>query len=78
MNTFNTCQYEYFLTYIRKNKGQENVYSILGDAVHNVKEIIYQSSNKDITKGRQLMNNSINKALDNCNMLGISFPSELI
>ena len=49
LNTFNTCQYSYYKTYIEGNRGTPNIYSYMGNIVHNAIERMYNGEEVDLT-----------------------------
>lgn len=73
LGAFNTCEYEYYNTYILKNKGIDNVYTELGSCLHNNIEAIYDDES-DFEKFK----NNYNDKLMELEMLGINFPNENI
>ncbi|ATF13558.1 hypothetical protein A616_16710 [Brevibacillus brevis X23] len=73
LGTFNNCQYEYYNTYILKNKGIENCYTLLGSTIHNGIELIYSGEQNEDT----FKNKYYNK-LTELELLGINFPNDKI
>lgn len=73
LGTFNNCQYEYYNTYILKNNGLENCYTILGSTIHNGIESVYLGEQDETT----FQNHYYNK-LTELELLGIDFPNEKI
>ncbi|WP_025909318.1 PD-(D/E)XK nuclease family protein [Priestia flexa] len=73
LNTMNTCEYEYYNTYIKKNRGIDNVYTLMGSLIHDNLENIYNNKN-DIEKFRK----QYQEKLFELDMLGINFPNESI
>lgn len=73
INSFNNCQYEYYNTYILKNRGKSNCYSEIGSVIHDSIEAIYKGEMRpeDIKKAY------IDKMME-LDLLGINFPSEKI
>ncbi|MFS1518609.1 PD-(D/E)XK nuclease family protein [Bacillus sp. SCS-151] len=72
-STFHNCQYEYYNTYVLKNKGIENVYTLTGSLIHDNLEKIYKSKG-DI----QSFHNSFEEKLMELDLLGIDFPNEKV
>lgn len=73
LGTFNTCQYEYYNTYVKRNKGINNVYTELGSLLHNNIEAIYKGES-DI----ETFKNNYTKKLVELDLLGMKFPNESI
>jgi ATP-dependent helicase/DNAse subunit B len=73
LGTFHSCQYEYYNTYILKNRGIENCYTILGSELHKGIESIYSGEGDEET----FKNNYYNK-LTELDLLGITFPNDTI
>jgi ATP-dependent helicase/DNAse subunit B len=73
LGTFHTCQYEYYNTYVLKNKGIDNCYTILGSALHQGIESIYSGEGNEET----FKNDYFNK-LTELDLLGINFPNDKI
>jgi hypothetical protein len=69
LNTFNNCQYEYWNTYIKRNKGLTNIYSELGTILH---DGIQNSYINDINISK--CQEEFYKKIDECELLGIKFP----
>jgi ATP-dependent helicase/DNAse subunit B len=73
LGTFNTCEYEYYNSYILKNRGLNNVYTEMGSCLHNNIEAIY-----DGESNLEQFKNNYNDKLMELEMLGIDFPNENI
>lgn len=73
LNSFHNCEYEYYNSYVLKNRGINNIYTELGSLIHNNIEAIYDETS-DIVKFKD---NYTNKMLE-LEMLGIKFPSDTI
>lgn len=73
LGTFNTCEYEYYNSYVKKNRGIPNIYTEMGSLMHDNIEGIYAGEN-DVESFR---NNYTNKVIE-LDMLGVKFPSESI
>lgn len=73
LNTFNTCEYEYFNTYVNKNRGIDNVYTLTGSLLHDNIESVYKGES-DIEKFRS----NYHEKLVELEMLGVKFPSDKI
>jgi len=73
INTFNNCQFEYYNTYVLKNRGIGNCYTEMGSEIHNNIENIYNGvSNKEDLKV------NYNNKLAELEILDIRFPNEKI
>jgi len=71
LNTFNQCPYQFYLNYIKGEKGINNCWAILGGALHGALEsCVKNGSDESIVK------EAIQKELDNLDMLGIDFPRD--
>jgi ATP-dependent helicase/DNAse subunit B len=73
IGTFNNCEYEYYNSYVLKNRGINNIYTELGSLIHNNVEAIYDGTS-DI---EQFKNNYTDKMLE-LEMVGMKFPNESI
>lgn len=71
LNTMKQCEYQYFLTYLEKVKGTDNIYGLLGGKIHDVIEMIYngQATQEDLRKG-------LSDMLTDCELMGVTFPNE--
>lgn len=73
INSFNTCQYGYYRTYILRDRGKNNVYGIAGSEIHDAIEEIYLGEEK-----KDNMSQRLDDLLFKCDITGIDFPSENI
>ena len=73
LGAYSNCQYEYYNSYVLKNKGIENCYNVMGSEIHNGVESIYAGTGDHKT----FKNNYYNK-LTELELLGIDFPNEKI
>jgi hypothetical protein len=73
LGTIENCEYEYYNTYIKGDRGIDNVYTLLGSLIHQGIEDIY-SDKSDISKFKKAYDNKLMEL----EMLGINFPSEKI
>ena len=73
LGVINNCQYEYYKSYVLKERGRDNVYSFLGSIVHDTLE---DFTNGKITKDEMLpkFDDAYNKAV----LAGLKFPSEKV
>ncbi|MGF6375010.1 hypothetical protein M2140_000044 [Clostridiales Family XIII bacterium PM5-7] len=69
LNTIDGCLREAYYTYKKEFRGTNNIYGILGGAVHDVLEGIY---NEEL--GQQDLFPAVKKSLSEADMMGISFP----
>ncbi|MEK4025347.1 RecB family exonuclease [Sporosarcina sp. FSL W7-1283] len=74
INTFNTCEYEYYNTYIKKNRGIGNVYSEVGTWIHDTIEDAYRQQN--FSKSELI--DGLHVKLMELDFLGIDFPNDSI
>ena len=78
LETYNTCKYKYYKTYIEKSKEKsENIYSVLGSKVHSLLEkqfIIKRSDSKEEIDFRKEILNELQDA----ELKGYSFSSEKV
>lgn len=71
INTKYSCPYAYYLTYIENQKGLNNIYGVVGSKIHDIIEDIYKNNaNTDTLK------NGLDEILNDCKVIGISFPNE--
>lgn len=73
LNTFLNCEYEYYKSYIKKEKGIDNVYTILGSFIHDNIQQIHEGK-KTLEQFRIDYENK----LIELDMLGINFPNSNI
>lgn len=73
INSFNTCQYGYYRTYILRDRGKNNVYGIAGSEIHDAIEEIYLGEDE-----KDSMSKRLEDLLFKCDIMGIDFPSENI
>lgn len=73
LNSFHNCNFEYYNTYILKNRGLPNVYTKIGSQLHDYLQDIYEG-NKEPSGFKTSFNNAIIEG----ELLGIDFPSESI
>ncbi|EGT3606862.1 RecB family exonuclease (plasmid) [Clostridium perfringens] len=72
LSTYHHCKYAYFLQYIKKIKGRQNVYGATGESAHN--------ASQDLVKG--LINNDeaydrfMTELEETLDILGLNFPTE--
>lgn len=74
INTFNSCEYEYYNTYIKRKRGVGNVYSEMGTWIHDAIEKAYRDS--EFSRGK--LNEGLHVKLMELDFLGIDFPNESI
>lgn len=69
ITSFNNCQYNYYLTYIKNIKGEQNIYGELGTSCHECIE--------GMIKGEMNIDQAIEKFtddVDTCELLDMQFP----
>lgn len=73
LGTFHNCKYEFYNTYILKNRGNNNAYGVMGGVIH---EIMEKLQPKEITKEEAI--EEFKQQFVMCNLLGYKFPNENI
>lgn len=73
LNTFESCEYSYYLSYILKQKGFDNVYSITGSKLHDCIEQAYNGAMKSFE-----LEKAVDDTMLELDMLDINFPTESI
>jgi ATP-dependent helicase/DNAse subunit B len=73
LGTFNNCEFEYYNSYVLKNRGINNIYTELGSLIHKNIEAIYDELS-DIEKFK---GNYTDKMME-LEMVGMKFPNESI
>lgn len=73
LNTFHSCPYEYYKTYIDGERGKNNVYGFMGTFIHDNIENIYRG----VSTTEEFKKNFTNKLIE-LDMLNITFPSDNI
>ena len=73
LNTFNACQYAYYLSYIQKEKGKQNIYGLAGEAIHDGIELIYQGKEE-----KSSLKQRLDDMLTKCDLFNVHFPTETI
>lgn len=71
LDTINNCMYEAYKTYIKHEKGLQNVYALLGGKIHDVLEAIV---NNNATKDDLLP--AMNAELEDLEMMNLEFPKD--
>jgi len=71
INTFNECPYSYYLSYIKKQKGINNVYAVLGGKMHDVLEniVLDKATEADLLP-------ELNTALEDLEIANLHFPKD--
>ena len=72
LSSFQNCTYGYYLTYIQHIKGEDNVYGILGNVVHDMYELLTKD---EITIEEAKEKFKQEYAL--CKFLGLTFPTKM-
>lgn len=71
LDTINHCLYEAYRTYILHERGENNVYAMLGGKVHDVLEAIV---NGEATEAD--LQPAVDEELEDIDLLGLSFPKD--
>jgi ATP-dependent helicase/DNAse subunit B len=71
LNTYDKCEFSYYLSYVKGQRGKDNVYSILGGKLHDALENLYNNKEVDLKK-------ILDDSLIELDMLNIKFPNEKI
>lgn len=71
LSTLENCPYEAYLNYVLHKKGENNIYSALGDTFHDKLQAIIDG--KDTEKGLPRV---LEKALSDLDTLGMEFPKD--
>lgn len=74
INSFKTCQYGYYNTYVKRNRGLDSVYSGAGTFCHEYLEKVYRGEIEDTSDFKR----KLNTALFKLEMNGLTFPNESI
>jgi len=70
----NTCSFEYFNTYVKKNRGISNCYGEVGSEMHEYIENVYRGNITDTSDFNQKLHNK----LFELELMDLDFPSEVI
>jgi len=73
LGSFNNCEYEYYNTYVLKNRGNGNCYTEAGTFTHDYIEGIYRGEKQKLEFSKKF-----NEQMIENEFLGIEFPSEQI
>lgn len=73
LGSFYNCEFEYYNSYVKKNRGIDNVYTLLGSCIHSNLEEIY-GGNGD----KESFKSSYKDKLIELEMLGVNFPNDKI
>ena len=68
LGTFNQCPRGYYYSYVDKKNQTQNIYSIIGEQIHETLQELYEDKTDVLDKGR------FDKAFEMCSILGIDFP----
>ncbi|MBG9689395.1 hypothetical protein ABD91_00420 [Lysinibacillus sphaericus] len=74
INTMNTCNFEYYNTYIKKNRGISNCYGEVGSEIHDYIENVYRGNIIDTIDFNQKLHNKLLEL----EIMDLDFPSEAI
>lgn len=73
LNTFNTCQYEYYMNYILKLESKDNIYNIMGNVIHDCLDDIHNNKKNELDMLTEYL-----IGLNKCKLFGIEFPADYI
>lgn len=73
LDTFNRCEYDYYLTYILNDRGEDNCYSLAGTRIHNNLEALYNNKIDE-----EFIKTDFENMLLEFELNGIDFPNEKI
>lgn len=72
LSSFQNCPYGYYLTYIQHIKGEDNVYGILGNVVHDMYELLTKDE-ITIEEAKE----KFKQEYELCKFLGLTFPTKM-
>ena len=72
LSSFQNCAYGYYLTYIQHIKGEDNVYGILGNVVHDMYELLTKDE-ITIEEAKE----KFKQEYELCKFLGLTFPTKM-
>lgn len=75
VNTFNTCSYEYYQTYVARKKGEDNCYSLLGSWTH---EMIEDSYRSNLLPNKKDLISDFNVQMFELEIKDVDFPNDTI
>lgn len=70
ISSFHSCIYDWYLSYIKKDRGDSNIYGVLGSQIHESYELMTQGKR---TKEEAI--DSFDKAYKKCIKDGLTFPT---
>jgi ATP-dependent helicase/DNAse subunit B len=73
LQSFLNCQFGYYLTYVKKIRGKDNIYNFLGQHIHSLIEQ-YQGG---LLTNQQMVTSFENKLIE-CDILDLGFPTEKV
>lgn len=73
LENYHNCPYSYYITYIEKNRSEDNIYSFLGSVVHEILEKLQQRE-IDNDKAIETFENAVTEA----DMLGYEWMSDSV
>lgn len=73
LNTIADCEYSAWRTYVKKDRGLNGIYSVLGSTVHDTLELIMNDMADETS-----LKSALYKDLAALDMLGLDFPNEKI
>jgi len=73
LNTLNGCEYEYYLNYILKLVGKDNIYGVMGGIVHDCLDDIHNDKKTELDMMAEYFT-----GLNKCKLFGMEFPETYI
>lgn len=72
LSTFHHCKYAYYLAYIKKIRGKQNVYGATGESAHNAAQDLV----KGLISNNEAHDRFLSELEETLNILGLKFPTE--
>ena len=71
LSSYHNCRYAWYLTYVLHEKGEDNVYGVLGNSIHDSLELMCKDE-MTIEEAKE----KFKQDYDMCKFLGMNFPTE--
>ena len=71
LSSYHNCAYAWYLTYVLHEKGEDNVYGVLGNSIHDCLELMCKDE-MTIEEAKE----KFKQDYDMCKFLGMNFPTE--
>ena len=71
LSSYHNCRYAWYLTYVLHEKGEDNVYGVLGNSIHDSLELMCKDE-MTIEEAKT----KFKEDYDMCKFLGMNFPTE--